>query len=60
MNRDELIAFMLTVIGIATVIFLMLLTDAYGDSRQDLGWLAQRQMQARQDCAELLKYRMRW
>ena len=55
MNRDELIAFALTIIGIATVVFLMLLTDAYGEQcRQDLGWLAQRQMQARMDCADIL------
>ena len=58
MNRDELIAFALTIIGIATVVFLMLLTDAYGEqSRQDFGWLAQRQIQVRMDCAEILRGR---
>ena len=30
------------------------------DPEQELGWLAQKQIQARQDCAELIKYRMRW
>lgn len=60
MNRDEIIAFVLTIVGIATVVFLMLMTDAYGDNEQDLGWLAKRQMQARQECAELLKYRMQF
>ena len=56
MNRDEIIAFVLTIIGIATVVFLMLLTDAYGgQGRQDLGWLAQKQMQARMDCADILR-----
>ena len=29
-------------------------------AKQELGWLAQRQIQARHECADILKYRMQW
>lgn len=44
----------------AGLIALLLVITAQAQPKQELGWLAQKQMQARQDCAELLKYRMRW
>lgn len=43
---------------IATIAFLALCGSP--PPEQELGWLAQRQIQARQDCAELIKYRMQW
>ena len=39
---------------------LVLAASFFAPTNQELGWLAERQIQARQDCAELIKYRMRW
>ena len=45
----------------ASLIALLLVLTANAEPQaHELGWLAQRQMQARQDCAELIKYRMQW
>ena len=43
---------------IAAIAFLALC--AFPAPEQERGWLAQKQMQARQECAELIKYRMQW
>lgn len=40
------------------IALLLVLTANAEPQAHDLGWLAQKQIQARQDCAELIKYRM--
>lgn len=50
---------MRTSLFIVLVIVLLALCGSPAQE-QERGWLAQRQMQARQDCAELIKYRMQW
>ena len=50
---------MRTSLVIVLVIVLLALCGS-PDPEQERGWLAQRQMQARHNCAELIKYRMQW
>ena len=57
MHED--IWFMVVCCVAAGLIALLLVLTAHAEP-SELGWLAQKQMQARHECAELLKYRMRW
>lgn len=44
----------------AVLMAFVIMLGCFWTPKQELGWLAQKQIQARQDCAELIKYRMRW
>lgn len=59
MDKGEIRNFLLLVGGLLLVLALSWVFDAFAE-QHELGWLAQRQMQARQDCAELIKYKLQW
>lgn len=59
MDKGEIRNFLLLVGGILMLLALAWVFDSRA-CQQELGWLAQKQMQARQHCAETLKYRMQW
>lgn len=57
MDKGEIRNFLLLVGGILMLLALAWVFDSRA-CQQEFGWLAQKQISARHDCAKLLKYRM--